>query len=251
LNEHHSKEDLLSDVRRRIALTADIKPATRSAAGEVQRDGYVIRKLTFRTEPGITVPALLAEPREASEKLPLVLYVHGRGKSYDAAPGGPVEQLVKQGRRVLAVDLRGMGETSSGTLPPPGKPNLLGVDYTDAQLSLHLARPLLGQRVLDLVSVLNAMPAEAGVEAVGIESAGPIVLHAAALDRRISRVTLRQSLVSWSAVARSPVSDNQLTNVVPGALQSYDLPDLMGSLPPGSVTVQSQLDALGKPAEGR
>ncbi len=252
LNRQRSKDDLLADVRRRIALPTDIKPAVQSAAaGEVQRDGYVIRKLTFKTEPGIIVPALLAETRETTEKLPLVLYVHGRGKSYDAAPGGPIEQLVKQGKRVLAVDLRGMGETSPGTLPPPGKPSPLGVDYSEAQLSLHLAHPLLGQRVFDLIAVLNAIPAAVGVEVVGIESAGPIVLHAAALDRRIKQITLRQSLVSWSAVARSPISDNQMTNVVSGALKSYDLTDLMGTLPTGTVVIQSAVDPVGKPADAR
>ena len=43
----------------------------------------------------------------------MVLYINGQGKNEDAGPGGPIEKLVKSGRSVLAVDLRGTGETQN------------------------------------------------------------------------------------------------------------------------------------------
>ena len=64
-------------------------------------------------------------------------------------------------------------------------------------------------------------------------------------DPRIEKVTLERSLVSWSAVVRTPISYNQLTNVVPGALAVYDLPDLAARLAPRRLTIRDTLDPAG------
>src|SRR5262249_11202251 len=77
---------------------------------------------------------------------------------------------------------------------------------------------------------------------VGVGTAGPVALHAAALDSRIKQVTLEKSLVSWSGVARTPVTYNQLTNVVPGALKIYDLPDLAAMAAPRVLTIKAPVD---------
>jgi pimeloyl-ACP methyl ester carboxylesterase len=155
------------------------------------------------------------------------VYLNGHGISADAQPGGPIEKLSRSGFPVLALDLRGMGETAPGKLSSSGR-NYFGVDSKEAFLSLHLARPLLGQRVLDVLSILNSPPHQPshGYYLIGVGSAGPIALHAAALDKRITRVEIRDSIASWSDVVDSPISSNQLTNVVPSVLADYDLPDL-------------------------
>jgi hypothetical protein len=41
-----------------------------------------------------------------------VHYLHGRGKHIDSEPGGAIERLVRDGMEILAVDLRGFGETA-------------------------------------------------------------------------------------------------------------------------------------------
>jgi hypothetical protein len=58
---------------------------------------------------------------------------------------------------------------------------------------------------------------------------------------------LKDSLASWSAVARTPVSHNQLSNVVPGVLAYYDLPDLAATLAPRDVEISNPVDPVGKP----
>jgi hypothetical protein len=73
------------------------------------------------------------------------------------------------------------------------------------------------------------------------------VLHAAALDERIQSVTLERCVLSWTAVARTPLSINQLTNVVPGALKVYDLPDLAAAIAPRTLTLRSMVDATLQP----
>jgi cephalosporin-C deacetylase-like acetyl esterase len=241
-----SGEALARTVRQLLALPGRIAPARPSSAGELKRDGYVIRQLSFDTEPGICVAGLLFVPEKPARDVPLVVYLHGEGKSADAAPQGAIAKLVQAGQRVLALDLRGQGETA----PAPAKgPNYFGVDQKEAFLALHLNRPLLGQRVYDLLAVLEGMPdlAGDGVHLVGVGSAGPIALHAAVVDGRIRQLSLRESVISWSAVVRTPISINQLTNVVPRALEHYDLPDLAAALAPRRLAIRAAVDPAGKP----
>ena len=211
-------------------------------------DVHHIRKLAFQTEPGVTAPGLFFVPEKAPDPRPLVLYVNGDGKAADAGPDGPIERLVKAGHSVLALDLRGWGETAPGR-QPANRPSYFGADFKEAYLALHLNRPLLGQRVYDLLAVTAAIAGDAthGIEAIGCGSAGPVVLHAAMLEPRIRRVTLDRSVLSWVAVVQAPDSHNQLTNVVPGVLATYDLPDLATALAPRPLTVRAAVDAIGKP----
>jgi hypothetical protein len=240
--------ELLQRVRQLAAVPATVAPAKVTEVGQVNRDGYRIRKLTFATEPGVTVPALHFLPEKAPDQQPLVLYVHGDGKAADAGPGGPIEQLVKAGQPVLALDLRGLGETAPEATRA-NRPGYFGTDFKETYLGLHINRPLLGQRAYDLLAVVAALAGDAprGVHAVGVGGAGPVVLHAAALEPRIGRVTLERSVVSWAAVVRTPLGTNQLTNVVPGALAVYDLPDLAAALAPRPLTIRGTVDPVGQP----
>jgi len=69
------------------------------------------------------------------------------------------------------------------------------------------------------------------------------VLHAAALEPALTRVRLqRPAVTSWSEMVRQPQAENQLTNVVPGALEVYDLPDLVRLLGPRLSTIQGTKD---------
>lgn len=241
-----SRDELLKDVARRVGVRLPVAAAKMTEVGEVKREGYRIRKLIFETEPGVQVPGLLF----AGGRGPLVIYADGAGKSGAAAPGGPIEKLVKDGSRVLALDLRGMGETAPGQAPA-GRPNYFGVDYFEAFVSLHLSRPLPGQRTTDLLAVVAKMTGESDdIRLIGVGAAGPAALHAAALEARIKQLTLEGSLVSWSAVVRTPISHNQLTNVVPGALAAYDLPDLAAAVAPRPLTIRKPADPTGRPLPG-
>ncbi len=258
-----NREDLLKEVRRRIGWATPQRDASgRSITAtrtrglgqvDVQRPGYVIHNFAFETDPGILVPALHFEPaKKPAKPLPLVIYLHGAGKAADAGPGGPIEQIVQTGQAVLALDLRGMGETAPGTAATK-RPNYFGVDSKEAFLALHLQRPLLGQRVQDVMLILLRMmqDVEEGTSLefhlVGVGAAAPVALHVAALTTMITRVTLERPVISWSAVVQTPISSNQLTNVVPGALEVYDLPDLAGTLAPRPLTIRAAVDPINQP----
>jgi murein DD-endopeptidase MepM/ murein hydrolase activator NlpD len=137
-----------------------------------------------------------------------------------------------------------MGETTPAAKSP------FGADWKEALLALHLNRPLLGQRVGDLMAVISALGDDAGAGVALLDAQGaaaPVALHAAALDGRIGSLRLNSMVVSWSEVARSVVSRDQLASVVPGAIGSYDLPDLASLVAPRRLELVAPVDAVGRP----
>ena len=94
----------LTGIRRKCGLP---KPKIEKV-GTIERDGYNIEKLIIKPEYGIYLPALLFVPEKAGSA---VLYLNEQGKSADADANGPIEELVKSGKIVMAVDVRGIGET--------------------------------------------------------------------------------------------------------------------------------------------
>jgi hypothetical protein len=98
--------------------------------------------------------------------------------------------------------------------------------------------------VHDVLAVSESM---GGCSLVASGSAAPAALHAALLDGRILDLTIEGGIPSWASVVRVPMTQNQLTNVVPGALQFYDLPDLAAMIAPRKLTIRNPVDPTGKP----
>ena len=228
----HDDSRFREAVRRLICLRDDRPEPRVETVGTIQRDGYYIEKLVLRVEGEVPVPALVFVPNKTDGALPAVLYVDARGKAADAAVGGPIERLVDEGRVVMSIDVRGFGETADRG--SSGKYH--NDEFRVAMLALHVGRPLLGQRVEDAIGALGVLAGRIEVDArridlVGIGRAGPVALHAAALDSRVATVEVRDSIGSWvdDVVAR-PLAPNLLGHAVPGALLAYDLPDLAAML---------------------
>lgn len=235
-----------------------------------QCNGFKVREWRIRTESEIPLylNAVDLVPEWPDRSAPIVVKI-GFDIKTELAPGGPAEQLARRGRRVVLASLRGMGDR------PESKDSPLGRDVRAAFLSLHIRRPLLGQRVADVLSLLESLKAEAGGPAAPppaprgqpepqpynppfpgfeIQATGPsslAVLHAAVLDsdeeQLIRRIVLDHCLVSWADVVQRAICREQLGSVIPGVLQYYDIPDLVARLDPFLVDIRDPVDALGRP----
>ena len=211
-------------------------PPRREKAGKVQRDGYHIDKLILHTDSGVPLPALTFHPEQPKDAA--YLYLHDGGKTADDRAGGPIETLVKQGYVVVAVDLRGWGETSPGKADP-----LLG-DWKNFYLAYLLGRSLVGLRTEDALASAHFLayyqtekPRE--VHLVGVGEAGVVALHAAALEPQLfTSVTVRDGLASWSEVVGQRVPAGRLTSTIHGALSTYDLPDLVRTIGPQKLRLE-------------
>jgi dienelactone hydrolase len=214
--------------------------------GLVQRRGYLIEKLVLEPEPGIQLPALAFVPPTAVDDA--YLYVDGAGKQADTGPGGPIEALVAQGHLVLAVDLRGMGETELR-----GKRGGYWLKDQEASLAYLLGKSLVGMRAEDVLVCARFLTGYRGqgracrVHLVARGEAGVPALHAAALEPELFKsVRLRRALASWADVVRISAPLGLWCSTVHGALKTYDLPDLVQTLSPEKIVVEEPVDALGR-----
>lgn len=236
-------------VRRVVGFIKPDGPLLTKPFGVLERSGYRIEKLVYETEPGIEVPALLAVPEAPPERKPAVLLVHGRGK---AAARAELEAFVKAGHVVLAIDVRGLGETRPSMAGKGADWTRYFGDYDSAMASLLLERPLVGQRAADIVRGVDLLVTRAEVDAqricaVGIEAGAVPVLHAALLDDRIRKVALQGMLASYASVVERPIHQGIFENVVFGVLKHYDLPELAASLGQRKVWLIDTSDPLGQP----
>jgi len=231
-----------------ISAMKDLPEPKVDSLGTLKREGYQVEKLVIRPEEGIFLPALYFLP-EGEDATAGVLYVHEDGKAADAATGGPIESLVRAGKAVLAVDLRGTGETQR-TGHTYFNPELHGGDGQDYYIAYHLGRSYVGMRAEDLLVCGRFLREKSGGDAVEIVSVGYLgssALHAAALEPDLfAAVRLVRPLVSWASVVELGYTKNKLVNTVHGALTVYDLPDL-ARVVGAKLTTDDPRDAMERP----
>ena len=251
LQQELNTEQLRTKIRRLAGIRKlkDLPKPEVEQRGTLKRSGYRIDKLILRPEPGIKLPALRFRPDVAGDGR-LYLYLHGEGKHVDAAGGGPIEQLVAAGHTVLAVDLRGSGETRTTPWRYKNVLEFAGSNVAEFFIAYMLDKSFVGMRAEDVLISARflASPARpAPIHVIAIGEAGPAALHAVALEpKQFASLTLRRSLVSWSDVVHTPLSKGALINTVHGALSVYDLPDLISLAGAGRVTIKEPVDARGE-----
>jgi cephalosporin-C deacetylase-like acetyl esterase len=196
---------------------------------QVWEDGMMAERITFQSEEGITIPGLLIMPEEWNHPVPFVIYAGEWGKKQGIL-SGLIEEMVQGGFGVLAIDVRGVGETATS-------------DFEAATNLLMLDRPLFGQRVLDVIRAVDfiwercylAPQIDKGRLAIVGEGVGGLwVLYAAALDGRVAAVAAQNTLFSYTALLNHSVhypASVYLFNV----LKSFDLAHVIAACAPRPV----------------
>jgi cephalosporin-C deacetylase-like acetyl esterase len=216
-------------------------PKVKSYGGTAQ-----LEKLTIESESGIILPALIYKP-QGNGPFPAVILANGRGK---LAANDQAKKLVAEGKLVLSVDLRGIGETQPTTVNYDADWGRYFGDYDSAMTAMLTGKALVIQRAEDLARAVDVLTSRGDVDAARIEiyateKAAVPALYTAAFDRRVQRTTLDQVLTSYDAVIRGRIHRQQWENAVVGALRHYDLPDLVRWASPREVKIVSTVGPLG------
>jgi cephalosporin-C deacetylase-like acetyl esterase len=247
-----NKSDMQREVRRLISFEPQSSALNVQPFGRIEADGFAIEKLIYESEPGIVIPAVLLIPKDAESKKPAVVYVNDKGKSADWGHDGAIQQLVKRGFIVLALDVRGCGETH-----PPQNPDEANDTYRyfggydNAMRAFLVGKTLVGMRSEDIwrgVDLLSTRPEvdTARIYGFGVGGGALTLLHEAVFDDRIKELTLDDMLVSYESVVTHRLHANMYEGIVPGALKAYDLSDLVAAVAPRPVWIVDAVDPLGK-----
>jgi cephalosporin-C deacetylase-like acetyl esterase len=202
VNTPETRESVLKWVR---DLTTPAEPKLHLLSARTHRKttvpGGALEKISFNSEDGQRLPGLLWLPDKSSSPGQTILIADERGKAA-VAESGLVKPLLAAGYAVLAVDLRGRGETL-GRYGPNYDTNFRLVAN-----QVLFGQPLAGRRAFDLTRALDCLAARQGLasNSVTVVSLGDDALPAllaAATDPRIHQIVLAGYLHSFISQMRA------------------------------------------------
>ncbi len=249
-------------------------PKVQSNEQDSSQPGVMAERILLEVEPDVVVPMLLLSSAGTSgESLPVVVGLAQSGKQgFLTNRAVEIAKLLAAGNRICLPDVRGTGETRSGTSRGP--------QSGDGNRSVNLLmfdQTMLGQRFRDLQSVLaylkNRNDVAAGQFSLWGESfasvnppktnfqvphavdgrpqqpeplGGLLALLGALFDDDVQRVYVRGGLVGYQSVLESPFVYIPHDVVVPGVLTTGDLSDVVASLAPRPVCLSQLVDGLNR-----
>ncbi|MEE2887356.1 MAG: hypothetical protein VX951_07975, partial [Planctomycetota bacterium] len=201
-----------------------------TATGQVLRDVAGSRSVV---EFNVDRAAYLAKRRTAATVVDVCRQIacpdEHDGFPVGVAQDGEAAIRARAGGKSFAISVRGRGATTARGRRTYG--GWFGPDFHPAFLAMHAGESLLGLRVSDVRKALDGLQEVAGGVTLEADAAGQaVVLHAAFLDRRVVAVRLTSPLLSWTALVSQPLQTRRIGDIVPGALELYDLPDLVAAL---------------------
>jgi cephalosporin-C deacetylase-like acetyl esterase len=213
-------------------------------AGRIQRTGYVIEKYLLQGEGNYMIPYIILKPELPTKKA--MLYLNPSGKATDVEEGGDMEWFVKNGVMVVAPDLVGLGELGPGEFK--GDSYVDSVSYNLWFAGILTGRSIVGIQTGDIVRIANQLTKEGVKEIYGLakRQLSPVLLHAAAFDKDITKIALIQPYSSYRTIVMDKnYNADFLHSTVAGSIGVYDLPDLAASLAPKDLLICGSTDAEG------
>jgi dienelactone hydrolase len=230
-----------------------IMPPEKAGPTTVDRASYRsvgIEALEFPSAPQVWVPAWLFQPKKTDPSQPLVIVLEPSGRTA-WHEGELYDALAARGCVVCAPDLRNTGdltpEFSRGSARY-ARPHNSDEDY--AWCCFILGKPLLGQRVTDLLAVVRGLRTRADLQSrhvlIAARGASTVVAQfAAAMEPSIDRLYLAGGLASYQRIVDSESYAYPFGNFVPNLLLHTDLPDLVKSIAPRKTVLAGAVDAAG------
>jgi cephalosporin-C deacetylase-like acetyl esterase len=241
------RRQMLERIRAKLGVTSESAPLQPRTLRRSEQESFGDERVVFFSDPGVYVPAVLLLPA-ATRRAPAIVFINDEAKSADAAAERYWLPLVRSGYAVLAIDPRGTGETSEGPVPREYRGFLTGPDASLFYGAIRAGTTIPGMRVRDVLAACAFLesrteidPTKLGV--LGVGSGGTLAMFAASLDARFKVAVSSGSLLSFDAIAASETSTHRLTELVPGALCSFDLPDIASLVAPRSLVLANLVDA--------
>jgi dienelactone hydrolase len=220
------------------------------AGGQSQNDDPAIIPLRLNGEDGMPIPMLSLSRRTPPERRPTCVVLHLDGKS--AALKHPLARSFASAGWLVAIpDLR-----ATGDLKPAGDAVGKAVDHNSAEHALWIGRPLLGQWVTDVLCVLEWLSIQDRRDTnrtavIGIGQAGVVALTVAALyPERVTSAASVDGPISLITDRAYP-DGTRMGLLVPGLLNSGDIPHLAAMSAPRRVSIVGGTGATGDIVNGR
>jgi hypothetical protein len=123
------------------------------------------------------------------------------------------------------------------------------VSYNLWFASMEIGRSIVGIQASDVVKLTNILKNEYRQKEIygfAKKQMAPVLLHAAAFDKDISKVALINPYSSYRSIVMNRLYDPHfIQSTVPASIGVYDLPDLAASLAPQKLVIVDVTDGTG------
>ena len=247
-----SKAELQREIRSLVRYRKFDQALAPRKVTTTPRRGYRIEKLEFLSEPGIYLSTWVFVPEKRGADRSAILYFDERGNEQTGLEFGVLEQMTQAGNVVVAVDVRGIGQTK----PPHGDDRGLGVfghvddaETTMQYIAWEMNESLFGMRVQDVVRSVDYTLGrpdvdQAVVRAIGRGMGALWVLFAAALDDRISRAVCHEGLLSYRTLTSADRYLHGASIFIPDVLRHFDLPHVAAAVATRRLAILSTVDGM-------
>jgi dienelactone hydrolase len=217
-------------------LRVDTPPPNTSfnAVGRAQGEVNFIDAVEVQVSREVWLPGFIFLPEGKARSV--IVPLEPRGRNARWKEGDLYPQLAAAGYLVAAFDIRGIGDLS----PEVGRGNSFyakshAEEEAYAWASLMLGKPLLGQRVTDILHIVGALrnypPARgAKVTIAALDQLTVPALLAGEMDEAIDVVYTARGLESYASLLNGEHYAEPFANFVPKILSSGDLPEVRNRL---------------------
>ncbi len=212
---------------------------------------YKLEKYLIQGSGEYMIPLALFRPSK-NDKKEAILLLHEKGKNYAANMDSLARQLVANGYSVLLGDLPGIGELGPGYLK--GDAYIENISYNQWFAGILTGKSIVGLRAEDILRmtyfIKTILADHHSVSAISVGAIGSEILHAAVFDDAFQRICLVQPFLSFADIALShEYSPGFIPSTVAGAIEEYDLADLMAALCHRKLLIINPLMAGGSMAD--
>ena len=216
----------------------------------VEKD-HILEKYLLQGSGDYMLPAALYRPLE-KQAHEVFLFLHGQGMEHAAHKDSLlIRSLLQKGYAVLLFDVPGTGSLGPGYLKGDAYIDNTSFNQWFAGILTH--KSIVGMRAEDILRITHFIENEMGefkhISALASGPVGSELLHAAVFNERIQNLVLIQPFLSFADIAETrDYTPAFIPSTVAGAIEAYDLPDLMAALCPRKVLIINPLAADGEPA---
>jgi hypothetical protein len=219
-------------------------------SGRYVEEEYVLEKFLVPGSGDYMLPAALFMPVE-NRKNEVLLLLDEEGMESAASKGSVLYSILQKGYSVVLFDVPGIGSLGPGFLK--GDAYFDKTSFNQWFAGILTNKSIVGMRAEDIIRIAHFIKSDIGgfevVSALADGAIGSELLHAAVFDESIQKVGLINPFLSFADIALShEYVPSFIPSIVAGAIDKYDLSDLMAFLCPKKIAIINPQTSNGKGA---
>ncbi len=221
-------------------------------SGRYANKEYLLEKYLVPGSGDYMLPAVIYIPVETN-KNEVILYLNEKGMSRTAKEDSLfIHSMLNQGYTILLFDIPGIGSLGPGYLK--GDAYIDHTSFNQWFAGILTNKSLVGMRAEDIIRIAKFAHTKfensKTISAIASGAIGSELLHAAVFDKIIQQVCLIKPFLSFADIAITQnYSPAFIHSTVAGAIEKYDISDLIAALSPQKVLILNPLASDGSAAK--